>query len=78
MMAISDDEMSARSQPRRGQEFTHSSFRRLLPDGTQPFAVMRVTAVRRGEVFYTYADSASNKGAFRMPVENWRKRYGKQ
>lgn len=62
--------------PRRGTEFTHSSFRRLLPDGTQPFARMRVTAVRCGVVFYTYADDPGSKGAFKMPIGNWIKRYG--
>lgn len=72
---MADREPSALSQPKRGQEFTHSSFRRMLPDGSQPFAVMKVTAVRRGEVYYTYADSPTNKGDWRMPIENWMKRY---
>ncbi|MEM6107389.1 hypothetical protein AAHS21_14125 [Mycobacterium sp. 050272] len=63
-------------EPKRGQEFTHLSFRRQLPDGTHVLAVMKVTAVRRGEVFYTYADSPTNKGDWRMPIGNWIKRYG--
>lgn len=64
------------NSPKRGQEFTHASFRRMLPDGTTPLAVMKVTAVRRGEVFYTYADSSTNKGAWRLPVATWMDRYG--
>lgn len=56
-------------EPKRGQEFTHLSFRRQLPDGTNALAVMKVTAVRRGEVFYTYADSPTNKGDWRMPID---------
>lgn len=70
-----DEDASA--VPRRGMEFMHSSFRRQHPDGTQPFALMRITAVRRGVVFYTYADDPGTKGAFRMPIDNWVKRYGK-
>ncbi|WP_234797282.1 hypothetical protein [Mycobacteroides chelonae] len=73
---MTDDESPAVVGPTRGQIFTHSTFRRLLPDGTKGFAVMKVTAVRRGEVFYTYADSPTNKGDWRMPIENWLKRYG--
>lgn len=73
---MADHMQAAVPQPKHGQEFTHSSFRRLLPDGSQPFAVMKVTAVRGGEVFYTYADSPTNKGDWRMPIENWIKRYG--
>lgn len=74
---VVDDDPSVSLKPKRGVQFTHSSFRRLLPDGTQPFAVMKVTAVRRGEVFYTYADDPTNKGSFRMPIGNWIKRYGR-
>ncbi|WP_396909952.1 hypothetical protein [Mycolicibacterium sp.] len=66
----------ASNAPKRGQEFTHNSFQRILADGTKAFAVMKVTAIRRGVVFYTYADDATNKGAFKMPVENWIARYG--
>ncbi|BCI84450.1 hypothetical protein MTY66_60750 (plasmid) [Mycolicibacterium sp. TY66] len=73
---MADDQAPAGVSPTRGQIFTHSTFRRLLPDGTQGFALMKVTAVRRGEVFYTYADSPTNKGDWRMPIENWVKRYG--
>lgn len=71
-----DDQAPAGVSPTRGQIFTHSTFRRVLADGTNGFALMKVTAVRRGEVFYTYADSPTNKGDWRMPIENWMKRYG--
>lgn len=68
--AASDD-----SQPKRGQEFTHASFLRDAADGTRSPAVMKVTAVQRGAVFYTYADSPTNKGDWRMPIDDWVERY---
>ncbi|MCT7372096.1 hypothetical protein A7R75_24145 [Mycolicibacterium llatzerense] len=73
---MADHEPSAPAPPLRGQQFTHLNFLRKQPDGSQARAIMKVTAVRCGEVFYTYADSPTNKGDWRMPLSTWVERYG--
>lgn len=58
--------------PKRGVVFTHRSF---LDKDRLP-ALMRITSVRMGRVYYTYADDPENHGAFWAYRENWVKRYG--
>lgn len=60
--------------PVKGTVFVHNHF---LDDDRQ-LARMKVTAVRNGTVHYTYAGEPSNRGAFKMPVENWQRKYGGQ
>lgn len=74
--------------PKKGDEFTHKHFVMLdtttrrprgdddpLKDRYIP-ARMKITAVRKGIVYYTYANSRYNKGAWKMPVESWTRTYG--
>lgn len=63
------------SRPRRGQEFTHANFFQVGGDGTRTPAIMKVTSIRRDVVFYTYADSPTNKGDWRMSIKDWALRY---
>lgn len=58
--------------PKRGQEFTH---RRYLDERRRP-ARMRVTAVARGRVYFTYADSPTNKGDWHVGLDAWIDAYG--
>lgn len=60
--------------PKRGTIFTHQ---RYLTEDRKP-AQMKVTAVRRNTVFFTYADSPNNHGDWYLPLDTWIERYGQQ
>lgn len=64
--------------PRAGDHFTHKHRLDLsAPVRERQHAVCRVTSVRRGLVYYTYADApVGAKGAFTMTVESWEDDYG--
>lgn len=59
-------------RPKAGDVFTHKSY---LDDRRQP-ALMKVTRVTETTVYFTYADSPTNKGAFRLDRSVWIERYG--
>lgn len=60
--------------PKRGTVFTHRTFR----DKDRQPARMRVTSVRNGRVYYTYADDPENRGAFYSDHGAWTKHYGEE
>lgn len=67
------------NNPRKGNKFVHKSFRDPgNPHNRDARAEMRITSVRQGKVYYTYATEPSNKGAWYMPVDKWREKYGWQ
>lgn len=70
--------------PKKGDQFTHKHFKVLDPETifdervvprSIP-ALMKITAVRKGVVYYTYASSRYNRGAWKMSVEKWIEVYG--
>lgn len=70
-------------QPRPGDEFVHASV--LDPDyvpgpgekhSAAPKARMKITAVRAGSVYFTYAADSHNRAAWTLPLEIWCERYG--
>lgn len=49
---------------RRGSIFRHARWLDInAPVGERKYALCRVTAVRRGQVYWTYANDLENKGA---------------
>jgi hypothetical protein len=67
-------------QPKRGLVFTHrtiidpADYR--LPVREARKAPMRITAVRRDAVYFTYASEPANRGAFHMGRQEWQDLYG--
>jgi hypothetical protein len=61
------------SNPTKGTVFTHASYRDL--NDPTSLALMKVTCVRKGQVYFTYAHSTSTKGAFTLPLETFNERY---
>lgn len=61
--------------PRAGQQFTHKT---MLDPNALPRrkAVMRITRVTTTAVYYTYADSETNKGLWKLDLQTWIDRYG--
>lgn len=65
-----------------GDTFRHKSF---IKQGKDPItglwnkekAMMRVTSVQKGKVYYTYDSDPENKGAFYLDEETFNERYGK-
>lgn len=68
---------------KKGDEFTHKSFVRDEMVDTnhgktrrRVKAKMKITSIRKGCVYYTYADSESNKGAWYLPIADFEETYG--
>lgn len=63
--------------PKRGTVFTHKQM--LAPGApishSSPKAECRVTAVRKGFVYYTYNDGSA-KGSWYTPLSTWLENYG--
>lgn len=67
-------------EPRKGVEFTHDKMidtrtMTVTREGTV-YARMKITSVRGGRVFYTYAWDDRPIGAFTLPVDKWIERFG--
>ena len=68
---------AAVTAPRPGMVFTHARLLDLdAPVRDRVPAQCRITAVRAGWVYYTYASSPINKGHFKVDVREWMDTYG--
>lgn len=62
------------AQPRKGMTFAHKTFlAQSGPRGSK--AIMKITSVRKGQVYFTYASDEGNKAAWYLPVDVWVERY---
>ncbi len=68
--------------PKPGLVFTHRSIidpaDYRLPVREARKASMRITAVRKHAVYYTYASEPTNRGALYMGRQEWEEQYGEQ
>lgn len=64
--------LTCQLSPKKGDVFTHQSY---LDKLRRP-ARMKVTRVTQSAVYFTYADSPGNKGAFYLDRSVWLDRYG--
>lgn len=60
-----------------GAQFVHNHFL-TVHQGVRSNAIMKITRVTKGTVYYTYADSGDNKGRWRMSRDVFVERYGHQ
>lgn len=63
-------------EPKKGVTFTHKTFLAMHNSPRGQKARMRVTSVRKGNVYYTYDTELEDKGAFYLPTDVWMERYG--
>lgn len=67
---------------RRGLVFTHRTIIDPSDYGTPVRearkAAMRITAVRKHAVYYTYASEPTNQGAYYMGRQEWEEQYGER
>ena len=70
------------TEPKPGLVFTHRTIidpaDYSLPVREARKAPMRITAVRKHAVYYTYASEPTNRGALYMGRQEWEERYGNQ
>lgn len=70
---VMSSKYAAVSRPAKGTVFRHDRF--LDSETRNGKMMMRVTAVRGGVVYFTHADSLSNKGLWYLPVDDWLQRF---
>lgn len=64
-------------KPKAGDTFIHRSKLDLKAWPDKRKALMKVTRVAHGSVYFTYADEPSNKGAWHVPLDDWLRDYSR-